>query len=91
MSTHRYHKRPKSEASSFKGVPRQSPSRIRNQSSIPPQRFLSIKDVADQLDVSPRSVFRWIATGDLVAHKLGRLVRVGDCDLREFLARRRGF
>ncbi len=58
-------------------------------SNIP--RFYSVQEIAEQLDVSERTVRRWIASGELVAHKLGRAVRVSDSDLRDFLARRRGF
>jgi excisionase family DNA binding protein len=62
----------------------------KSKSAMPPQRFLSIKKVADELGVSTRTVSRWIETGDLVAHKFGRLVRVGEIDLQRFLATRRG-
>ncbi len=53
--------------------------------------FYSVQEIAEQLDVSERSARRWIASGELVAYKLGRAVRVSDSDLRDFLARRRGF
>ncbi|WP_371260612.1 helix-turn-helix domain-containing protein [Bradyrhizobium sp. Ec3.3] len=53
----------------------------------PPQRFMSIKDVADRLYVSTRTVCRWIHLG-LVAHKIGGRVCIGENDLRAF---RRGF
>ncbi len=53
--------------------------------------FYSVHEIAEQLDVSERTVRRWIASGELVAYKLGRAVRVSDSDLRDFLARRRGF
>ena len=46
----------------------------------------SIKVVAEALDVSPRTVRRWIAKGDLIAHRVARVVRVAAADLRTFLA-----
>lgn len=48
--------------------------------------FWTIRSVAEHLDVSERSVVRWIASGDLVAHRIGRTVRIADSDLRAFLA-----
>ncbi len=51
--------------------------------------FWTIQGIAEHLDVSQRTVRRWIASGELVAHKLGRAVRVSDSDLRDFLARHR--
>jgi excisionase family DNA binding protein len=54
-------------------------------------RFFTKRDVAEQLDASTRTVSRWIKSGDLKAHKLGRLVRIAGDDLDRFLASRRGF
>ncbi len=51
--------------------------------------FWTVQGIAEQLDVSERTLRRWIASGELVAHKLGRAVRVSDSDLRDFLARHR--
>ncbi len=52
--------------------------------------FWTVPDIAQYLDVSPRSVWRWIYAGDLVAHRFGRSVRISDSDLRAFLAAYRG-
>jgi excisionase family DNA binding protein len=49
-------------------------------------KYYSIKAVAEAIDVSPRTVRRWIADGDLIAHRVGHVVRVADADLRTFLA-----
>jgi excisionase family DNA binding protein len=54
-------------------------------------KFYTIQEISDSLDVSPRTVRRWIGSRELIAHGLGRLVRVADDELRTFLARRRGF
>ena len=53
----------------------------------PLMRFYTIAEVANLLAVSQRSVRRWIANGELLAHHLGRSVRISDADLRAFLQR----
>lgn len=53
-------------------------------------RFFSIAEVAELVGVATRTVRRWIASGELVAHRWhGRLVRVSEQDLRAFLAAHR--
>jgi excisionase family DNA binding protein len=49
-------------------------------------RFLTIQQVANQLGVSDKTVRRWIAGGDLKAHKFGAAVRISADDLRAFIA-----
>ena len=49
-------------------------------------RFFTIGAVALQLDVSPRTVHRWVAERKLVVHRIGRSVRVSEADLKTFLA-----
>ncbi len=51
--------------------------------------FWTIRGVAEHLEVSERTVLRWIDSGDLVAHRFGRSVRISDHDLRAFLAQHR--
>jgi excisionase family DNA binding protein len=48
--------------------------------------FLTIAEVAERLRVSTRTVRRWIKAGDLIAYRVGGLVRVAESDLRAFLA-----
>jgi excisionase family DNA binding protein len=48
--------------------------------------FFKIAEVAERLSVSARTVRRWIAAGDLVAHRRGGVVRIAEGDLRAFLA-----
>lgn len=50
-----------------------------------PPRLLSVAAVADRLDVSTKTVRRWIAAGALRIHRLGRSVRIGETDLQKFL------
>lgn len=54
-----------------------------------PHRLLTIRDVADILRVSAKSVRRWIDAGDLVAHRVGRQLRVSQGDLETFIKLRR--
>lgn len=49
-------------------------------------QFLTIRQVAEQLNVSTRTVRRWIAAEYLVIHRVGSVVRIADNDLRAFLA-----
>ncbi len=51
--------------------------------------FYHVKDVADVMMVSDRSVRRWIAEGDLKAHRFGRAIRISDQDLKDFIRSRR--
>ena len=51
--------------------------------------FYTVEQIADLLAVSTRSVRRWIAAGELLAHKFGRQVRISEVDLRAFVEWRR--
>ena len=57
---------------------------IPHQDSV--SRFHSIDDVARQLDVSSKSIRRWIAAGRLDSHKFGRQIRISQRDLEGFLS-----
>jgi excisionase family DNA binding protein len=50
--------------------------------------LLTIEQVAALENVSPRTVRRWIACGDLHAIRTGRMIRVCPDDLRAFRLRR---
>jgi excisionase family DNA binding protein len=64
---------------------------IENMKSTPSPlpRFLSIAALAARLSVSPKTVSRWIQTGQLRAHQLGRQVRISEEDAITFVATRR--
>ena len=68
------------------GAPPHGPAH-RGQS--PGERFFTVAAVAALLDVSVRTVRRWIKRGDLVAHRFGTTVRIAESDLNAFLARQR--
>jgi excisionase family DNA binding protein len=52
-------------------------------------KFFTIAEVAECLNVSTRTVRRWIERGDLVAHRPGGLVRIAETDFRAFLSHHR--
>ena len=56
----------------------------RHRGGVP--KYHAIKSVAEALEVSSRTVRRWIESGDLVVHRVGRIVRIAEDDLRAFLA-----
>jgi excisionase family DNA binding protein len=58
-------------------------------SSRPIGKFYTIHEIADLLGISQRTVHRWTASRQLSAYKIGGLLRVGEDDLRAFLALRR--
>jgi excisionase family DNA binding protein len=60
------------------------PARRHNGNALP--KFYDIRSVANSLDVSDRTVRRWVAKGDLIVHRVDGVVRVGEADLRAFLA-----
>ena len=49
------------------------------------QRLLNIRDVAERLQVSPRTIHRLVADGDLIVIRVGRAVRVSEEALKAFL------
>ena len=49
-------------------------------------RFLTIKEVADLLNYSERTIRRWISSGALEAHRPGRQWRIARDALDVFLA-----
>ncbi len=51
----------------------------------PLARFYTVAQVAKLLEVSTRSVRRWIADGELRHHRFGRQVRISESDLRAFV------
>jgi excisionase family DNA binding protein len=51
--------------------------------------LLTVNQVAMQLGLSKKTVWRWIAAGELPIHRLGRSVRVAEADLFTFTMLRR--
>ncbi len=56
-----------------------------------PTDFLTVGQVAARLEVSVKTIRRWVQNGDLAHHRFGRQVRISLADLRSFTeARRQG-
>jgi excisionase family DNA binding protein len=51
--------------------------------------FYTVKEVAEMLAVSPRTVRRRIKNAKLVAHVFGGAVRIAEADLKAFIATHR--
>jgi excisionase family DNA binding protein len=49
------------------------------------ERYLTLPEVADQLKVSRRTVYRWIKSGELNAYQFGRDYRITESALKDFL------
>lgn len=49
------------------------------------ERYLTANQIADQLQVEPRTVRAWIQRGELKAVRAGRFWRVKESDLEAFL------
>jgi excisionase family DNA binding protein len=48
-------------------------------------RLLTIRDVAERLQVSGRTIHRLVANGDISVIRIGRSVRVSEAALKAFL------
>ena len=49
------------------------------------ERYLTLPEVAEQLKVSRRTVYRWIKAGDLSVYKFANEYRITESDLKDFL------
>jgi len=54
------------------------------------RRLLTVTEVADHLHESERQVRRRIKSGEIIAHRFGRQIRIAPADLELFLRQRRG-
>lgn len=61
-----------------------------NKPASPDLPFYTIKQVAEHLQLSDKSIRRMIKAGELVAHKIGAQYRVSKADFDVFLRLRRG-
>jgi len=51
--------------------------------------LLTIAQTAEQLQVSTKTIRRWIKSGDLIAHRFGHQWRISNTDLQTFIKMRR--
>jgi excisionase family DNA binding protein len=63
--------------------------RMMNSGGAKIPKFFIVKQVSEALDVSPRTVWRWIKNEELVVHRFGGAVRVAEVDLKAFLSQHR--
>lgn len=54
-----------------------------------PEKYLSLEEVADQLGVTYQLIYKLVRTGELPAIRLGKLYRVSQDDLDEYLGSRK--
>ncbi|MES5849466.1 MULTISPECIES: excisionase family DNA-binding protein [unclassified Bacillus cereus group] len=54
------------------------------------EAFYTIKEIATQLKVSEKTVSNWIKDGSLDSYKVGRLVRISEEHLQNFLTNKNG-
>lgn len=52
-------------------------------------RLFTIQQVADETQVSVKTIRRRIDAGDLVAHRIGKSLRIAEDDFRAFLNKSR--
>ena len=51
--------------------------------------LLTISQTAEHLQVSTKTIRRWIDSGELIAHRFGHQWRISDADLQTFIRMRR--
>ena len=51
--------------------------------------WLSTKEASERLGITLRSLYRFIDEGDLVAYKFGRVIRIQEPDVVQFIAESR--
>jgi excisionase family DNA binding protein len=55
---------------------------------MPQDRYQTVQDIAERLDVAEATVRQWIKSGELRAIDIGKGWRVADTDLEQFLRAR---
>ncbi len=51
------------------------------------ENLMSVEDVADILQVVPKTVWRLVRRGEIVASKVGRVIRIEPKEFRAFIER----
>ena len=52
-------------------------------------KMLTVRQVADQIQVNPETLRNWIRTGELDALDIGGVYRISRADLDDFIQRRK--
>ncbi|MEQ8397558.1 helix-turn-helix domain-containing protein [Thalassobaculum sp.] len=55
----------------------------------PSQKLLTVREAAAALQLSSKTIYRAVESGDLPHHRFGRAVRIGLADLEAFANRHR--
>ena len=66
-----------------------APAPAAHPEATPTLPMLRVGEVAQQLRLAPRSLWRLIDRGELKVHRFGRAVRISPADLAAFVAARR--
>ena len=68
----------------------QHPATVELPSSVVlPVDLLTPNEAANRLRTSKAALYEWLARGDIRHYRVGRLVRIREADLAEYLERRR--
>jgi len=59
---------------------------MQNSPPFEPRSWWTPKQIAETLQVTPRTVQRWITSGVLPAYRFGRSVRIANEDFETFVA-----
>jgi len=51
--------------------------------------ILTVRQIAEKLQVNAETVYRWLRDGKLTGYRANRLWRIGESDLETFLKRKR--
>lgn len=54
-----------------------------------PADFLTPAQVASRLGIGKTSLYEWLARGDIAYHRMGKLIRVRESDVADFILRNR--
>ncbi len=57
------------------------------QKSLGQGQYLSLRQVAERLSVSERTVMRRIGDGELRASRIGRLIRIAEAEIQRYIER----
>jgi excisionase family DNA binding protein len=55
---------------------------------MPGERLLKVREVGDRLNLKPWCIYQKIAKGEMPVTRLGRVVRIREADLDEYIASR---
>jgi excisionase family DNA binding protein len=53
------------------------------------ERYYTPAEIAERLKVTPRTVYRWLESGELRAIRFTREYRISEADVEDFISRHR--